>query len=382
MAPDPWAMVAEASSVRADFVATMADQASDVGGQAPSSGGGDGVDIGVDIGSDDSLIFSPPKARKRVGRCSGATGREHRKPATSVRSPAMRGQARRPSPQLMVATRNAEHQLIARAGGSVEDRLGALEQQQRADHLYFGQIRTALINLNDHTAHFTAKFKDVQQNQDARTQMGLQVRREVYQLRDVVDTKVQAMATSITERVDAKVAGIQAQVSALQLSVNEQQVYIRSLEAQRPSEGNVTKYSFQATANDVNRVKNLVGKIEANSLFKNNGEALTKEMLVALEAMQNKLNTISIEDIYGNIQQNSSTIDVLSHSCAGFFSRINTLKQQSSHDADGPEAPPPGPEGGRRGTRWGATPPGCPPGCCGDGAAGPPALTTAPSSAS
>ena len=161
------------ASVRAGSVGTMVSQASDRGGQLPSSGGGEAVDIA----SDDSLIFCPPKARKRVGRSPSAPGREHRKSAASARPPTMRGQARRPSPQLMVTTRNGEHQLIARAGGSVEDRLAALEQQQRAGHLYFGQIRTAFVNLNEHTAHFTTKFKDVQQNQDERSQVGLQVRR-------------------------------------------------------------------------------------------------------------------------------------------------------------------------------------------------------------
>ena len=158
MAPDPRAMVAEATALRAESAATVLSQASDLGGQLQSSGGGD-VDLGIDIGSDDSPIFSPPKARKRVGRSSSAPGREHRKSAASARPPTMRGRARRPSPQLLAPSRNGEHQMIARTGGSVEDRLAALEHQQRTDHLYFGQIRGALVNLNEHTAHFTTKFK-------------------------------------------------------------------------------------------------------------------------------------------------------------------------------------------------------------------------------
>ena len=59
----------------------------------------------------------------------------------------------------MAAARNGERSLVAPADESPESRLVALEQQQKVDHLYFAQIRSALHNLNSHTTHFSEKFK-------------------------------------------------------------------------------------------------------------------------------------------------------------------------------------------------------------------------------
>ena len=131
----------------------------------------------------------------------------------------------------MAAARNGEHSLVAPADDTAEARLVALEQQQKVDHLYFAQIRSALHNLNDHTAHFSEKFKTFERETAEHTQLGLQVRRELYHVRDTVDTKVQAMISDITGRLDSKFVGVEAQVAALQAAVDQQKACLTSPEA-------------------------------------------------------------------------------------------------------------------------------------------------------
>ena len=347
--------------------------ASDLGPQMNTTGTGKQVPIPIDTPdslSEDSLIFSsPPKKGSRRPRSSSATGRTR---AASARPPVPRARAhaRRPSPALMAAARNGEHSLVAPADDTAEARLVALEQQQKIDHLYFGQIRAALHNLNDHTAHFSEKFKTIEQETAEHMQMGLQVRRELAHVRDTVDSKVQAMITDIAARLDAKFVGVEAQMAVLQTSVNDQQAYITSLEAQRPKDGNLVKETFVAMDNEVNKVKQMVGHIESNGVFGQGGEVLTKDMLSALELMKNKLDKLNPDIIESSFHRLSATMDVLSHSCAGFHERFAGLEQS---DAAGIAPPPPPAYGGRRGTRWAtAAPQAC--GGCDDAACGAPGL--------
>ena len=47
--------------------------------------------------------------------------------------------------------------------------------------------------------------------------------------------------------------GVEAQMAALQASVDEQKAYLTSLEAQRPKDGNIVKETFMAMDNEVNQ---------------------------------------------------------------------------------------------------------------------------------
>ena len=89
--------------------------------------------------------------------------------------------------------------------------MAALEQQQKVDHLYFAQIRSALHNINDHVAHFTDKFKVITQEQAEHTQMGLQIPRETHQTRDTTDdkhttTKTDKLSTTCQNKTTDKTA--------------------------------------------------------------------------------------------------------------------------------------------------------------------------------
>ena len=138
--------------------------------------------------SDDSLTFSPTKPSSRRARAGGRQGsvkRERRQPtggkrlAMSVPN-AARGQARLPPPALGAPPRDDEHQLCAAEDGSVEARLKALERQQKADHLYFVKIRETLGTLHDHSVHSTQKSEAFRNDLDGNSQVGIQIRRELY----------------------------------------------------------------------------------------------------------------------------------------------------------------------------------------------------------
>ncbi len=153
---------------------------------------GDEITDDLEI-SDDSFAQTPSplkKSLKREVRPWRGDSRKRRvipsgRPARSASAGALRGLARPPSPP--VQTAGPEHLFMSPAGQSGEDRLDALERQQKYDHSHFQALDRLLQDLFKFVDHPNEKVKQVQQSQAEHAQMGLNLRRELYGMRDKLE---------------------------------------------------------------------------------------------------------------------------------------------------------------------------------------------------
>ena len=65
---------------------------------------------------------------------------------------------------------------------SVETRLAALEMQRSTDHGYLVEVRQDFIDVGRALKQHTAKHQQAQSAHAEHTQMGLQLRREIYEI--------------------------------------------------------------------------------------------------------------------------------------------------------------------------------------------------------
>ena len=344
--------------------------------------------------SEDSLVFSPPKKRqparslpltlKRRGREPAAQG--PRRPASLPRPAGRRTGQRPPSPAVRGTTERSDaHQVFTAGGPSVEERLAALEEQQKVDHNYFTRIRETLEQLQRDSLYVQGKLGDVETNQTNHLQLGVQIRRELYGARDKLQADLNKLAMTLPDTFQQKVTAVDAQILVLQnlaegtnseittikghlenAKIMETKFtnYLTSLEEQRPQEGKTLSEAFKAVNTEVNRVKHMVGQIEqpSMSVFQHQGDgAVTKEMIEALRWIQNKvmhhdLQVGNIPELITRVSVCSGTVEMLSASYADFTTRINELEQINA--AAGPATSAPLQSGGIGAAAPSQSPPG------------------------
>ena len=347
------------------------------------------------LSSEDSLTFSPPKkvplarsvpagSLKRAGRGERSGG--SKRPTSLPRPPSGRVTKRPPSPALHDAPRRDDgHVLCAPDGVSVEHRLAALETQQKLDHEYFVKIRETLGQLHRYAGQHEEKFKEIAGEQTNHIQLGVQLRRELYGVRDKLQKDVDDVKTILQDNVHAKFLAIEAQVNVMQAHIETSKgmeakfsAYLTSREEQRPQEGKTVSDAFQAVTSEVNRVKHLIGQIEqpSSNIFQQQaGGVMTKEMIDALRWMQSKvvnhdMQLVAIPDVITRLSMYGQTTDALSTSCADFSARIAEMEQFNAAASAAQGGIPAGSGPAATAPAW--TPPGfgngpvfVPGGCCG-----------------
>ena len=247
---------------------------------------------------------------------------------------------------------------------SGEDRLDALERQQKHDHMHFQAMGKTLQNVLQVVAHQGAKFKELQQASAEHTQMGLNLRREIYAMKGKVEGELRSAGGTIEARlpgiIEQAASGVAARIAATEASVEqlksftEKHVeYLNVLQEARPKEGQALAEGFQHVSQEVGRVRKLVGQMEAKTamhgnVFKPDSTALSKEMLDALRDMHAKVNGMaqlyhSYNAMYQKLEQNIVATESLGSGWAEMASRIDNV--EAGLDAklldDGPPAAEP-----------------------------------------
>ena len=197
------------------------------------------------------------------------------------------------------------------------------------------------------------------------TEMGVQLRKELYMVRDKLGGDIKTVADAVStevpkllaqqiaaamakiEIIDGHVQILQQQSAGLSESNTKMTKYLEELHSERPREGAVVAEAFGQVKNEVNRVRDLVQQIEqkpgqvmAQNVFQ--GEILTKEMLATLCDMHQKI--LNLDQVYGSydamfarVEQTHVLTEALSTSCAEFTQRILTLEENiplPAHGAD------------------------------------------------
>ena len=286
-------------------------------------------------------------------------------PRAAPGAEARRGMARPPSPCLEAMPRALQHELCAPVDGSPEARLEALERQQKADHILFNAIKSNLDSIHKVTTHVHNQVKAGERTRAEHTEMGVQLRKELYMVRDKLGGDIKTVADAVStevpkllaqqiaaamakiEIIDGHVQILQQQSAGLSESNTKMTKYLEELHSERPREGAVVAEAFGQVKNEVNRVRDLVQQIEqkpgqvmAQNVFQ--GEILTKEMLATLCDMHQKI--LNLDQVYGSynamfarVEQTHVLTEALSTSCAEFTQRILTLEENiplPAHGAD------------------------------------------------
>ncbi len=148
--------------------------------------------------SDDSFTKSPSPLKKNLKReMLRATSRKRMPMSRAPRSLSAgagggRGMPRPPSPAIEVVPQELAHQIMAPTGATGEERLDALERQQKHDHVYFQTIAKTLQNVFKVLEHQASKAKDAHQAREEHAQMGLGLRREIYAVRDKLESELRS----------------------------------------------------------------------------------------------------------------------------------------------------------------------------------------------
>ena len=346
-------MVAEPSDPTANFslAPAMADGASRPASQTSS--------LGPPIGdlelSEDSFADTPPKQRPRSISKPGQKPRPGsrrrmvmtvpRAASTGVKQ--VRGMARPPSPA-MEAPKLKEHRVFTAPDKSVEARLASLELQQSTDHGYFTEIKQAFIDIAQSLERQGNKHLQLQTAQTEHTQMGVNLRREIYEIRDKMANEMkrvlpellkQSLQGDIGQVIEKKVSAIEESIAKLQGAMasntdREQAMakYLEDLHGQRPQEGQAVLETFRRVDQEIGNVK---AKIQQFEKFQpsaaaveppfNSSAVLTKENLEQLNVMYRKL------DFFEGMQQEIATTKALAESlgngCADLTRRVLTLEE-------------------------------------------------------
>ncbi len=358
-------MVAEPIDPTAHHALAMAAAAAAVGmasGQARGESPlGSMVHDDLEI-SDDSFTKTPSPMKKSLKRDTRIRPSSRKRgvippgrPARSASAGAggLRGMARPPSPAIEVAPKELAHQLMAPTGASGEDRLDALERQQKHDHIHFQTLERALQGMFTVLDHHSQKLKDGQQAREEHAQMGFNLRKEIYSVRDKLETELRDAGGVITTQLPAiieqaatgltaRIAASEALLAQLQTSNAKHAEYLNELHAARPREGQAVAEGFQQVSQEVGRVKDIISQIEnkttAQNIFSPDNVTLTKEMMEALGDMYIKVNGMaqlynSYTAMYMKVEQNTVLAEALSTSCAEFVKRLDALDEHVLNDA-------------------------------------------------
>ena len=272
-------------------------------------------------------------------------------PRTAIATSTRRGMQRPPSPALEAVPRTLQHELHSPDDASGEARLAALERQQKADHIFFNALTQNVLNMHKVTQHVHEQVKVVQRAHDEHTQMGVQLRKELYMVRDKLndDCKavVGAMSSGLPQLIEQQMAAAQARIEALEGQVKilaeshaKMGSYLENLHKERPAEGAVVAEAFNQVSTEVGRVRDMVNQLEHKppamavpTVFQ--GEILTKEMVTAMRDIHYKVMNLdqvysSYTAMYQRVEQNGTMIEALSNGCAELTQRVDTLEGNRS----------------------------------------------------
>ena len=311
--------------------------------------------------SDDSFTKTPSPLKKNlkreqrlrsIPRKRGASSLPRGTRAASVGAAGGRGMPRPPSPAIKAAPQEMEHQLAVPADTSAEARLEALERQQKLDHTHFVKLNRTFMNVFTVIEHYGKKFKEVAQGRDEQAQLGLNLRREVYAMRDKLEADMKEAGNVITSHmpaiIDQASTALTARIMAsetlleqLKETTTKQGNYLNELHDARPKEGQAVVETFQRMDQEFGRVKNMVNQLEgknvSQAIFPQGSTVLNKEMLDALADMHVKVNSMaqlyqSYAVMFQKVEHNALLSEALSNSCAEFVKRFDALDEHIIND--------------------------------------------------
>ncbi len=255
-----------------------------------------GDELGDEL-SDDSLLASPnspevkqKRDRHRVSRRSPNASplRVSSKPplgkvASKIRASSMPRTHRLESPAPRPVVK--DHIMTEAQGRGVEERLAALENQQRMDHTYLGEMANAARTLGANLELLAGHTRQIEGQVTGFAALDLHVKRDMAQLRAKLEDQVKEAIGITAAAADAKLAEIQNALTALQLNASnasdrEAQMadYLNKLHGDRPREGQAVIASLKFLHDGMAEVQGRVVTLETNSANYIGGVVFTDAM--------------------------------------------------------------------------------------------------------
>ena len=264
--------------------------------------------------SDDSLGLTPtePETRSRPRHRSGSGVRKIPAIRRTVSTGSKRGMTRNPSPALSKTVLKAPI-VVAPQDTSTEARLDALEQQRLNDHAIMEEMAGVVVNLKAVVEHQQAKLN--QQNAEMRdqVQMSLQLRRDVFAIRDQVQsgipTNTVASMTSIIEQKFAELDSVVGDLSKNLHLLGDREVKVEQVvqaqEDAKPQDKNAIEGAFMQMDQRLSQVSELVRKFDGTHIVSSNPTAavFTRAMATDMQHMHEKFAGIDAQ-IQQTITQN------------------------------------------------------------------------------
>ncbi len=248
-----------------------------------------------------------PVSRMTIG--SGSSGKRAGRPPSPLI--ARRGRPASPAPE-RVTLKDPERVAGGEAANDVESKLKLIVEQQQMDHVFLQQVAAAVRTPGNAVVEEQAKRVT---GAEETHQLNVNLRRELYAMRDQLDEKIQSKIPEATQQLFAqggpgfvlngKLAETEKALAVLQLHVtsltsHEEQVesYLEGLHQERPREGQAIAALGQATEfvhNEVGQVREMVRRFEpSNNLGLLHGPncdqhcvPFTQEMSNHLEKLEN-----------------------------------------------------------------------------------------------
>ena len=229
--------------------------------------------------SDDSFANTPsPEIKRNIymkrdrQQRSGSRKRMVMTNPRAASAGATRGMARPPSPAMSTAG-IPEHRAFSPTDATVEARLAALEMQQSHDHAYLGKVREVVTNLEHVTEHHKDKLKQAREEMHEHTQMGFQLRQELFATRDKLDESLKAgiieASQHLAKGLDTKLQDIEGALKAMQTTMtnttereNMMAQYLEGLQGTRPQEGQAIIETFRRVDHELGSVKERIQAYE------------------------------------------------------------------------------------------------------------------------
>ncbi len=265
--------------------------------------------------SDDSITQSPQKPqRSRERYRSGSGPRKSGTPRTvsltrrSVSSGAKRGLPRPPSPALVRELVKRPRAVVPQ-DATPEARLAALEEQRNNDHAILEEMATAVRSLQDVVGHLQAKTTSHEAQSKEQVQIGMQLRKELYVVRDQLAGGVSAAAKTAEESAVANMAPVieakfaqldgflvQLQAGLATLGAREDRVeqVVQAQHDGKPQQEEIISGAFGHMDQKISQVSELVRKFDGTLISSSTPSAVfTRAMQLDMEKMHSQLNGIT-----------------------------------------------------------------------------------------
>ncbi len=231
--------------------------------------------------SEDSFGLTHPKppgtrrARHRSG--SGLRVRQHQMTTRAASTSNKRGLPRLPSPTLGKKISAASPKLVQASDETSGARITALEQQRNSDHMYIGDLVSAIRQMQVMMEHQQERISQHDKELKEQTHLGLQLRREVFAVRDRIPIGVNLMANAteqsmdhnITSIIEAKFGQLDALVAQLQSSVahlgdreGKVEQVVQAQHEDKPKEEQIITGAFVHMDQRISQVSELVRKFD------------------------------------------------------------------------------------------------------------------------